>query len=124
MSPPFGIAATASGASSQSIRNAYAIVSSRIVGVKMRNQANGQSTNDAASQLPTASALAPNSRIGRADDSEKKLIAAAKSPLIVAPNAMIGTTTALATIPTIANWLKWYAVSGAVPAIAQNDTAR
>ena len=30
----------------------------------------------------------------------------ATSPLIVAPNAMIGTTTALAAIPTIANWLK------------------
>ena len=57
-------------------------------------------------------------------DSEKKLNAAAISPLIVAPNAMIGTTIALATIPTIANWLKWYAVRGAVPTIAQNDTAR
>ena len=90
----------------------------------MRNQANGQSTNDAASQLPAASALAPNNRIGRAADSEKKLIAAATSPLIVAPNAMIGTTIALATIPTIANWLKWYAVRGAVPAVAQNETAR
>ena len=92
--------------------------------MKMRNHANGQSTNHAASQLPAASAFAPNSNIGRAADSEKKLKAAATSPLTVAPNAMIGTTTAFATRPTIANWLKWQAVRGAVPAIAQNETAR
>ena len=74
--------------------------------------------------MPVASALAPNNRIGRAAGSEKKLSAAAISPLIVAPNAMIGTTRAFATTPTIANWLKWNAVSGAVPSIAQNETAR
>ncbi len=96
----------ASGASSHSIRNAYAIVSSRIVGVKMRNHANGKSTNHAASQLPAASAFAPSNRIGRAAGSEMKLSAAAIRPLIVAPNAMIGTTTAFATRPIIANWLK------------------
>ncbi len=90
----------------------------------MRNHANGQLTNHAASQLPTASAFAPNISIGRAAVSEIKLNAAAISPLTVAPNAMIGTTTAFAINPTIANWLKWYAVSGAVPTIAQNDTAR
>jgi len=65
-----------------------------------------QPTNHAASPLPNPSALAPNNRIGRAAGSETKLNAAAASPLIVAPNAMIGTTTAFATIPTIANWLK------------------
>ena len=84
----------------------YTTASSRIVGVKMRNQASGQFMNQAASQLPAASALAPNSSTGRAAGSETKLNAAASSPLIVAPNAMIGTTAALATTPTIANWLK------------------
>ena len=74
--------------------------------MKIRNHANGQSTNHDASQLPAASALPPNSNIGRAADSEKKLNVAASSPLTVAPNAMIGTTTALAIRPTIANWLK------------------
>src|SRR5208282_798838 len=110
--------------SNQIVSSPYAIASSRIVGVKMRNHAKGQSTNQAASQLPAASACAPNSSIGRAARSEKKLNAAATSPLIVAPDAMIGTTTAFATRPTTANWLKWKAVSGAVPTIAQNDTAR
>src|SRR5216683_97368 len=97
---------TASGASSQSIRNPYVTPSSSAVGVNVLNQARGQSTNDSANQLPNSSALPPKSSIAHATGSEKKLIAAAMSPLMVAPNAMIGTTTALATIPTIANWLK------------------
>jgi len=108
---------------SHSISSPYTSPSSIKLGVNILNHAPGHAANHPASAVP-AERHPPAIVITSAPpDGDAKLSNAPLSPPIIPPPAMIGTTIALATTPTADNWLKWYAVSAAVPSNAQNETA-
>src|SRR5579862_5123664 len=97
----FELKGTAIGQVSHSASIPYASTSSIAVGVNVRIHAIGQSANHVAKKFPaTMKRPAIHTRM-LAAGIQTKLIAQAIRPSAAPPKAMIGTTTAFATKPTI-----------------------